>query len=81
MGDLAVRVSVGGWPGLLDLPIPEALMVVRGYLEETARADLVRVDVTVKVDKAVVTKQLGELRKNELAKEEQIGRASCRERV
>ncbi len=31
---------------------------------------VVRVDVTVKVDKAVVTKQLGELRKNELAKEE-----------
>ena len=31
---------------------------------------VVRVDVTVKVDTAVVMKQLGELRKNELAKEE-----------
>jgi tetratricopeptide (TPR) repeat protein len=31
---------------------------------------MVRVDVTVKVDPAVVTRQLGELRKNELAKEE-----------
>ena len=31
---------------------------------------VVRVDVTVKVDTAVVAKQLGELRKNELAKEE-----------
>lgn len=31
---------------------------------------LVRVDVTVKVDTAIVTKQLSELRKNELAKEE-----------
>lgn len=31
---------------------------------------VVRVDVTVKVDPAVVTRQLGELRKNELAKEE-----------
>jgi predicted AAA+ superfamily ATPase len=44
VADLAVRVCVGGWPGLLDLPVPEALMMVRGYLEETARADLVRVD-------------------------------------
>ena len=33
---------------------------------------MVRVDVTVKVDPAVVTRQLGELRKNELAKEELI---------
>jgi len=31
---------------------------------------VVRVDVTVKVDTAVVTKQLGELRKNELARED-----------
>ena len=33
---------------------------------------VVRVDVTAKVDPAVVTRQLGELRKNELAKEELI---------
>lgn len=33
---------------------------------------VVRVDVTVKVDTAVVTRQLGELRKNEWAKEELI---------
>lgn len=33
---------------------------------------VVRVDVTVKVDTAVVMKQLGELRKNELAKEELV---------
>jgi len=33
---------------------------------------VVRVDVTVKVDTAVVAKQIGELRKNELAKEELV---------
>lgn len=45
-------------------------------VEQTTRTTLdgetsvVRVDVTAKVDTAVVAKQLGELRKNELAKEE-----------
>lgn len=47
-------------------------------LEQATRTTLegettvVRVDVTAKVDPAVVTRQLGELRKNELAKEELI---------
>jgi len=61
--DLAVRVSVGGWPGLLDLPVPEALMVVRGYLEETARADLVRVD-GLRRDPARVMRVLRALARN-----------------
>lgn len=45
-------------------------------VEQATRTELegettvVRVDVTVKVDTAVVAKQIGELRKNELAKEE-----------
>ncbi len=47
-------------------------------LEQATRTALegetsvVRVDVTVRVDAAVVAKQLGELRKNELAKEELV---------
>jgi len=42
--DIAERVSAGGWPGLLDLPAEQAVTAVRGYLEETARADLERAD-------------------------------------
>ncbi len=40
--------------------------------ELAGETTVVRVDVTVKVDTAVVAKQIGELRKNELAKEELV---------
>lgn len=41
---LAERIAVGGWPGLLDRTVDEALVVLRGYLDETRRVDLARVD-------------------------------------
>lgn len=42
--DLAQRLSVGGWPGLLDLGVEESLRTVRDYLEEIRRVDIGRVD-------------------------------------
>ena len=40
--DIASLVAVGGWPALLGRPVDEALAAVRGYLDETRRADLAR---------------------------------------
>jgi len=42
--DLANLVSVGGWPGLQTRTVDDALAALRGYLADTARADLPRVD-------------------------------------
>lgn len=42
--DLAERISVGGWPALLDRTVDEAQVVLRGYLDETRRVDLARAD-------------------------------------
>src|SRR3990172_7073370 len=44
INDLAERIAVGGWPNLQDRTIDEALIALRGYLDETRRVDLVRVD-------------------------------------
>ncbi len=44
INDLAERITVGGWPNLQDRTIDEASIALRGYLEETRRVDLVRVD-------------------------------------
>ncbi len=44
INDLAERITVGGWPNLQDRTVDEALIALRGYLEETRRVDLVRVD-------------------------------------
>jgi predicted AAA+ superfamily ATPase len=44
INDLAERITVGGWPSLQDRTVDEALIALRGYLEETRRVDLVRVD-------------------------------------
>ncbi len=44
--DLAERISVGGWPGLLGRPTEDALVALRGYLDETRRTDLLRLDGT-----------------------------------
>jgi predicted AAA+ superfamily ATPase len=41
---IAELISVGGWPALLGRPVDAALVSLRGYLDETRRADLVRVD-------------------------------------
>jgi predicted AAA+ superfamily ATPase len=42
--DMANLVSVGGWPGLQGRTADDALAVLRGYLADTARTDLPRVD-------------------------------------
>lgn len=42
--DLADRVCVGGWPGLLSLGVDDATEAVRSYLDEIRRADVSRVD-------------------------------------
>lgn len=40
---LAERVAVGGWPGLLDQPTAGVLRVLRGYVDEIRRTDVQRV--------------------------------------
>ncbi len=42
--DVAELVAVGGWPALLGRPVDAGLAAVRGYLDETRRADLARAD-------------------------------------
>ena len=44
IGDLAVRICVGGWPALLKRPVGAALLALRGYLDDIRRADLERLD-------------------------------------
>ena len=41
VADLLCR---GGWPGQLDLPLPEVQQNLRGYLAEAARTDIARLD-------------------------------------
>lgn len=41
---IAELVAVGGWPALLGRSVDAAMVALRGYLDETRRADLVRVD-------------------------------------
>lgn len=42
--DLAQRLTVGGWPGLLDMNVENASRAVRDYLDEIRRVDVGRVD-------------------------------------
>lgn len=42
--EIAELVSVGGWPGLQDRTTDQAIEAVRGYVEDTARLDLPRLD-------------------------------------
>jgi len=42
--DLAERIAVGGWPGLLGHTVPQALRAVRAYVDEVRRTDIQRVD-------------------------------------
>ena len=42
----AVVVAVGGWPRLRTIGVPNALQMVRDYLEETRRVDISHVEGT-----------------------------------
>jgi predicted AAA+ superfamily ATPase len=42
--NLAERIAVGGWPGLLGHTVPQALRAVRAYVDEVRRTDIQRVD-------------------------------------
>ena len=42
--DVAALVCRGGWPGQLDLPLPEVQQNLRGYLSEVARTDVGRLE-------------------------------------
>ncbi len=42
--DLAERIVVGGWPALAARNVRDAMVALRGYLDETRRVDLIRVD-------------------------------------
>lgn len=44
VSDIAERVAVGGWPGLLDRTVADALEALRGLLDEVRSIDLPRVD-------------------------------------
>jgi len=41
---LAERITIGGWPALLDLEVNQAIPALRGYVNEIARSDISRVD-------------------------------------
>lgn len=60
---IADLVSVGGWPGNLDLAVPQAQRRLRGYINEIARADVQRVD-GVQRDPQVITRLLRSLARN-----------------
>jgi predicted AAA+ superfamily ATPase len=42
--ELAQRIVMGGWPGLLDRPLEHALPSIRAYLDEVCRTDIQRVE-------------------------------------
>lgn len=44
LSDLIETVCRGGWPGFLELGLPQARRAVRDYLDEVRRADIQRVD-------------------------------------
>ena len=44
--DLAERICVGGWPGLVERDPPDAQLAIQGYLDETRRVDIQRLDGT-----------------------------------
>lgn len=42
--DLADRIAIGGWPALVGRTAADAQIALRGYLDETRRVDLFRLD-------------------------------------
>jgi predicted AAA+ superfamily ATPase len=61
--EVVERVSVGGWPGLLGRTTDQALMALRGFLDETSRVDLHRLD-GVRRDPENVARVLRSLARN-----------------
>ena len=60
---IAEEISVGGWPGLRGQQVADALIAIRGYLDEIRRADVGRVD-GVKRDPEKVLRVLQSLARN-----------------
>ncbi|MGH9920811.1 MAG: ATP-binding protein, partial [Nitrososphaerales archaeon] len=46
LADVAERIAVGGWPGLLTRGIDDSLRAVRDYVDEIRRLDITRVEGT-----------------------------------
>lgn len=63
VGDLAERIVTGGWPGNLGLTPAQAMRANAGYLDDTCRVDVSRVDGTRR-DPAGVRALLGSLARN-----------------
>ncbi len=61
--DIAERIVVGGWPALIHRDPPDALIATRGYLDETRRVDLQRLD-GVRRDPENVARVLRSLARN-----------------
>lgn len=61
--NLAERIVVGGWPGLLGRTPAQALVALRGYLDEIRRVDLFRLD-GVRRDPENVARVLRSLARN-----------------
>lgn len=45
---LAERIVIGGWPALIERPVEAAQLALRGYLDDTARVDLQRIDAAAR---------------------------------
>lgn len=63
VGDLAERIVIGGWPGNLGLTPAQAMRANSGYLDDTCRVDVSRVDGTRR-DPTGVRALLGSLARN-----------------
>ena len=63
IGDLIERICVGGWPALVSLDSKDAMLTLRGYVDEIARADMSRVD-GVRRDPERVSRLLRSLARN-----------------
>jgi hypothetical protein len=42
--EIARRVVVGGWPGLVDKTLEQAVLALRAYMDEVRRTEIQRVD-------------------------------------
>lgn len=62
--DYAELVVRGGWPGLLALPLQQALARTRSYLDDTARVDLPRLEGEPRRNPAAVLRVLRALGRN-----------------